>query len=407
MCRVARDIAPPHVHLKNDGTANAASPSSPINMKTAVKGVTIQVSNTKIENKDALVTRTAQAFEIGPLVKETTSGKIHTATQLAPTPISDRYIRMPDRSYSIKIYSLKQAKENQSRIVTNPWQEVSMHQYLDTELMLTGGYFGKEASTGKRKREEREEDMHTEDFRANDHLLRLQEVCLVDHMMYLLFPLYTHTLYDMIEQHPEGRLSGMQAKEMFQQVVKGLSTMHSIGMVHRRLTLDSIVYQASTASYAIDDFSMAIHVFPDSKYTSPEQHRTRYPVVQSGPYNPPECYPTTTTPLTLTSSSSSPFAEDIWALGMLLFMVLMGTYPMDRAVSTDTYYQCISVEHGLVAWIDSMQEEIHLDEVARSAMGLIQSMLLANPAERPTIQAIAMHPWLASIAIPSSDSDSI
>lgn len=73
----------------------------------------------------------------------------------------------------------------------------------------------------------------------------------------------------------------------------------------------------------------------------------------------------------------NPFSADIFSLGILLYVLVSGLFPM---VSSD----------GLVDISEAKKKMNH------HGFGLLSSMLEVNPEKRPTIEAILGSKWFAS-----------
>ena len=88
---------------------------------------------------------------------------------------------------------------------------------------------------------------------------------------------------------------------------------------------------------------------------------------------------------------SHPFdghAVDLWAVGVILFMMLTGGQPWDRADLTDGEFRNISqgnlAEHLINYNLDLSDE----------AVDLMQRMFKLYPRERLSINQIRAHPWM-------------
>jgi len=83
------------------------------------------------------------------------------------------------------------------------------------------------------------------------------------------------------------------------------------------------------------------------------------------------------------------FAIDLWATGVILYIMLTGFPPYDQASVTDQRFELI-VNGKLV-------EQLHNWDifVSDEAGDLLQSMLQLDPRDRLTLAQVMSHPWVA------------
>merc|ERR1711865_997718 len=77
---------------------------------------------------------------------------------------------------------------------------------------------------------------------------------------------------------------------------------------------------------------------------------------------------------------------DVWAIGVILYILLSGTLPFFAETSQDF------VEAVVVANYEFPDEE--WADVSDQGLDLIERILVADPAERATIDQILSHPWI-------------
>ena len=75
---------------------------------------------------------------------------------------------------------------------------------------------------------------------------------------------------------------------------------------------------------------------------------------------------------------------DIWALGVLLYVMLWGKFPF-RGINEKDLYKKIS--NGWYTWPSDII-------VSDQAINLVKSMLWINPKKRATIDQVVNNPWL-------------
>jgi serine/threonine protein kinase len=83
-----------------------------------------------------------------------------------------------------------------------------------------------------------------------------------------------------------------------------------------------------------------------------------------------------------------PTRVDIWALGIILFIMLTGVPPIESATAVDQRYRMVCA--GLLG---NMLEQWHMP-VSATAVDLISRILRPNPDDRLTLEQILGHPWM-------------
>jgi len=82
------------------------------------------------------------------------------------------------------------------------------------------------------------------------------------------------------------------------------------------------------------------------------------------------------------------FAVDIWACGIVLFIMLVGLPPFEWASSDDPRFRLIG-RGGLQQLVEQWQRPI-----SHQAMDLLQCMLRPDPRDRLSLFQILQHPWV-------------
>jgi len=91
------------------------------------------------------------------------------------------------------------------------------------------------------------------------------------------------------------------------------------------------------------------------------------------------------------------FAIDLWAAGVILYIMLTGFPPYDHATKADQRFEII-VEGQLMDQLKTW--DIFLTEEAGD---LLQAMLQLNPRNRLSLEQVMKHPWVTNpdIIIPA------
>ena len=84
---------------------------------------------------------------------------------------------------------------------------------------------------------------------------------------------------------------------------------------------------------------------------------------------------------------------DLFALGVVLFVLYSGTYPFDLATQGDKKYKLIASNKAKEFW-ETHQKGKPYGFFSDTFMDLIINMLQFNPGQRLTLADIFYHPWL-------------
>eukprot|EP01056_Protomagalhaensia_sp_Gyna25_P000633 Protomagalhaensia_sp_Gyna_25__632@NODE_1297_length_1965_cov_52_862928_g1036_i0_p1_GENE_NODE_1297_length_1965_cov_52_862928_g1036_i0NODE_1297_length_1965_cov_52_862928_g1036_i0_p1_ORF_typecomplete_len336_score43_93Pkinase/PF00069_25/7_1e77Pkinase_Tyr/PF07714_17/4e48Kinaselike/PF14531_6/5_6e19Kdo/PF06293_14/2_2e12Kdo/PF06293_14/7e03Pkinase_fungal/PF17667_1/1_6e09APH/PF01636_23/1e05APH/PF01636_23/2_8e03YrbLPhoP_reg/PF10707_9/1_4e06YrbLPhoP_reg/PF10707_9/1_5e03RIO1/PF01163_22/2_4e06WaaY/PF06176_11/7 len=173
-------------------------------------------------------------------------------------------------------------------------------------------------------------------------------------------------LFESILRHrtfPERR-----AAQLCYQMLKALAYVHACGVVHRDIKAENFLFKTTNPDSPLKliDFGMSARISKEQvltdvcgspHYLSPELIRRKYS-----------------------------FKADVWALGVLIYLMLFGRYPFDGN-NTSAIVKVI-----LTKKIDWQCGEIRPSE---RAIHFMKSLLQRNPEKRPTAAEAVQHAWLA------------
>ena len=91
---------------------------------------------------------------------------------------------------------------------------------------------------------------------------------------------------------------------------------------------------------------------------------------------------------------------DIWSLGVVLFMMIVGSPPYDKPNDKDIAFKYIQAERIS----DLLQSWNRLNYLTANLLDLLTKMLCVDPTKRLNIQQVMKHPWL-KIYFPSKNKD--
>ena len=170
-----------------------------------------------------------------------------------------------------------------------------------------------------------------------------------------------------------------QARHYFSQILAGLSHLHSNGVCHRDLSLENALVSEDGLICQIIDFGMSL----------------RFAVNEDGvvlPFPPlgacgkryymaPEVF-----------ANEAPFSgplADVWSLGVVLFIMVVGAPPVEFASRGDERF-CTLAAGGMRAMVASWG----VSNVSEAAFDLLEKILRVDPAERLSLADIRAHPWM-------------
>ncbi|CAK4698992.1 hypothetical protein LEN26_002220 [Aphanomyces euteiches] len=181
-------------------------------------------------------------------------------------------------------------------------------------------------------------------------------------------------LFDVLYKAPGCRFDLTQAQTYFRQIVSAVAFLHAKGYAHRDLSFENVLVNDKNECKLMD-FGLAVDLY------TPQTAEVGKPY-----YMPPE--------VASRRSSSPPYDPakvDVWALGIMLFIMLTGNQLFDKAVDRYANFQIFKSSglRGLVAsnkrWAATMPTHV---------LDLLDKMIRMNPAERMTIDQVASHAFV-------------
>lgn len=181
------------------------------------------------------------------------------------------------------------------------------------------------------------------------------------------------------------RLEEQQAKEYFRQICDIVHFCHSRGVIIRDLKLRKFVFaDQRRQTVKLDDLDDTA-ICPEDK-SNPDAAD----IEDFDPENDQLCdrhgCPAYVSPeiLDLSKKWYSGRASDVWSLGVLLYVLLLGRYPFYDATPAGLFTK---IRQAKIQLSDN-------DGVPLEARSLIRCLLRRDPKERPSVDEILAHPWL-------------
>ena len=171
------------------------------------------------------------------------------------------------------------------------------------------------------------------------------------------------------------------AKKIFYDIVMGLETCHESGISHCDIKLHNILFNSNYNIKLID--------FGSSKKI---QDGLISEITGSRYYNAPEMFSCAT-------KGYDGVTADIFSLGVVLFVLVMGFYPFDKPNMIDSRYKLISKKDFDNFWKKCEQKKISYDKsISPEFKDLFEKMVCPKPKERISLKEIKKHKWLKDIA---------
>ncbi|TMW56370.1 hypothetical protein Poli38472_006380 [Pythium oligandrum] len=171
----------------------------------------------------------------------------------------------------------------------------------------------------------------------------------------------------------QGVLTEELAQAHTRDILNGLSYLHRRGICHRDLKPDNILLN-TTGRCHLSDFGCALACSVDKRGDILRPLVTD--TIGTYQFLAPEC---------CSGEPYDPFAVDVWAVGMILFIFLFGKLPFEASGTKELFDE-----------ITSLDIAVHLEgrEIPPQCRDLLVRLLQRNASDRITLAAALGHPWL-------------
>lgn len=164
----------------------------------------------------------------------------------------------------------------------------------------------------------------------------------------------------------------------FKQMLQAMHHLHDAGMAHRDLKPDNMLFTEGGAGVKITDFGFMIPLVGRERLGWIESQ------VGTSSYMAPEV---------LGGSSYQGRQADVYSLGVILFIMRMGTMPMEIAKLKDKQFKCLAGNRPDLFWqLHSTQD--HHGQVSQEFQDLVVSMLQPDPEMRHDLGDCVVSKWM-------------
>lgn len=278
---------------------------------------------------------------------------------------------------AVKEMNWEHIQSQRAELAEDPIKEVASMQYLEKWV---------QQEQEQLSRQQRRDDprMQQESTEEESHIMLPLDLLSDDENLYSITPFCKGgRLLDILEN--KSRFSEPEARYWMRQILKGLSCLKKAGVAHRDMSPENLMVHQGNV-YIID-MGMCLRIpssgHDDHIHTKGKQQRSLFcPQTPCGKWyylSPEVCL------------SEQPFdgpAVDLWAAGVILFIMLTGIPPWDEPKLSNENFKLMSTGH-LVQILTERRVGLSVD-----AMDLLQRMFWLDPADRLSLEQVCAHPWI-------------
>ncbi|CAN0401841.1 unnamed protein product, partial [Ascophyllum nodosum] len=289
---------------------------------------------------------TQRAWEAVKPLRECQFGQVFLAVEVIHTSSGRGWGRASSspKYFAIKEMSTQKIRETRRRLYEDPLREVSVLQHLSREEHV--------------------------------NVLQCTEALRDQEGIYIVTPFFGGELFDVLTE--KGRFSEEEARPLFRQVLDALLHLKRHGVCHRDVSLENLLLDEANRVKLID-FGLALRI----PQTADGRARVLPPQGACGKQNyiSPE--------VLMNAGSFDGFAVDVWACGVLFFILLTGVPPFELALpSQDQRCHLVAVEEKLGDLLSIWKMPLSAEVI-----DMIQSCLIYEPQRRPSLEDLRRHPW--------------
>lgn len=240
--------------------------------------------------------------------------------------------------------------------------------------------------------QEMEAMLHVQESGGHPHLISLHEHFETnDSFILVLDFIQGGELFDHLIEN--GAYSEMDASRITREVASALNFLHGIGIVHADLKPENILLSTTRRRDSVTkvaDFGTAAFVESSSREKKDDDGRIKSRKNIQPVYGAPT--PAYCPPESIQRTEPIQPATDMWALGVILFIMLTGCHPYDiSGKATDEEIEANIKNKWYRLPINNRKVAGH---VSPSAKDLIVKLMERNPKKRMTAYEMLQHPWV-------------
>lgn len=209
-----------------------------------------------------------------------------------------------------------------------------------------------------------------------DHpnIVRLEEVYESHSEIYLVQELCLGgELFDRLDEQPDYHYTEAECARLVKQMLSAVRYLHSKGIIHRDLKLENFLFssKSSDSELKMIDFGLSKHFrYGEIQHEAVGTPYTVAPEVIHGSYDE-RC--------------------DIWAIGVISFLLLSGDPPFGGCGGPEPL---MTVRSNILRGYYAFEPEDIWANVSTLAQDFIKAVLVTNPQQRPTAREAQKHRWL-------------
>lgn len=235
----------------------------------------------------------------------------------------------------------------------------------------------------RRKLVEREIKLMDKICRGSPNIVEFHESIDTHSHVYVVMERLEGSLRQELNKRPLRRFGEEKARTIVAQIGTAVEFLHSNNVVHRDLKLENLLLDKSGSVVKLVDFGFAVKL----------EHKDKRLKVFCGT-------PSYMSPELVSGKEYSGFCVDAWALGVLIFVLLLGRFPFKAQTEPELFQKIRRGAYSISA------SENHITNVAKR---LIRGILRTDPVDRPTLGQITNHQWVSTACAqtPSVECDSV